>query len=331
MSEAATIDSQQYQQFIQQFGSRTQHIFIGKNCHLGQSSFIAQTYYNQQMHSLFPSIFPAIITSTASSSSCQFLHANCHDRYFASNPLVKYHLLPVKKQGFEWLFDSLPSREQNLLQFQSEITSRPSDISSQLQSLQQQCKHIHSLQPTNSTDRLSLTDEQQSLLSINPTDRILFLGTGCAIPSKYRNVSSIFLYIEQTTFASGILLDAGAGTWNQLLHLIPPSNHLAYMQSFSIELQWALLIKVIWISHPHADHHLGLIRIIQERYSLLQRHNFQLPPVIIIAPFSVWRFLEECCEIFPDLRRGYVYMPTKYFEPVEMCLSCQPTSNVYKQ
>eukprot|EP00976_Prorocentrum_cordatum_P002991 58128-Prorocentrum_minimum.AAC.1 len=42
---------------------------------------------------------------------------------------------------------------------------------------------------------------------------LVFLGTGSAIPSKYRNVSSIFLDIPG---AGGLLMDAGEGCLSQL-------------------------------------------------------------------------------------------------------------------
>jgi ribonuclease Z len=42
---------------------------------------------------------------------------------------------------------------------------------------------------------------------------VLFLGTGSAMPSKYRNVSGILL---RRRGGAGILLDAGEATLNQL-------------------------------------------------------------------------------------------------------------------
>jgi hypothetical protein len=53
-------------------------------------------------------------------------------------------------------------------------------------------------------------------LSADPMGSIRFLGTACAIPSKYRNVSGIFV----ETGSGALLLDAGEGSWHQLLRLI---------------------------------------------------------------------------------------------------------------
>lgn len=46
--------------------------------------------------------------------------------------------------------------------------------------------------------------------------RLYFLGTGAALPSKYRNVTSIYLGIP--TYG-GLLLDAGEGSFGQLARL----------------------------------------------------------------------------------------------------------------
>jgi len=86
-----------------------------------------------------------------------------------------------------------------------------------------------------------------------------FLGTGSAIPGKHRNVSSIFLDM----FDRGcILLDCGEGSYGQLV------------RSLGIEQADDALMrmKLVWISHMHADHHLGLLQILS-RCKQLKRQS----------------------------------------------------------
>jgi ribonuclease Z len=51
-------------------------------------------------------------------------------------------------------------------------------------------------------------------------------------------------------------------------------------------------IRAVWISHSHADHHLGLLRLLQER-----QMSDENDPVMLIAPACMFQFLEKCEEI----------------------------------
>ncbi|KAJ8585232.1 hypothetical protein M405DRAFT_773220 [Rhizopogon salebrosus TDB-379] len=83
---------------------------------------------------------------------------------------------------------------------------------------------------------------------------VVTLGTGSAIPSKYRNVSGTLLHIPEAGY---ILLDAGEGTWGQLAR-----NYGAGV--------WDVLrgLKCIFISHIHGDHHIGLAKILSIRQQI---------------------------------------------------------------
>ncbi|KAL9616778.1 MAG: hypothetical protein Q9160_008375 [Pyrenula sp. 1 TL-2023] len=85
---------------------------------------------------------------------------------------------------------------------------------------------------------------------------IITLGTGSALPSKYRNVSATLMRVPGR---GSYLFDCGEGTLGQLKRVFSPD-----------ELRSVLLdLKMIWISHLHADHHLGLINILKS-YNLMR-------------------------------------------------------------
>ena len=46
---------------------------------------------------------------------------------------------------------------------------------------------------------------------------VIFLGTGSALPSKYRNVTGIYLRLPR----GGMLLDCGEGSFHQLRSMYP--------------------------------------------------------------------------------------------------------------
>lgn len=73
--------------------------------------------------------------------------------------------------------------------------------------------------------------------------RVVFLGTGAMVPTKDRNVQSIYLEYN----GEGVLIDCGEGTQRQMN--IAGINRLK--------------VKKILISHWHGDHVAGLIGLIQ--------------------------------------------------------------------
>lgn len=99
------------------------------------------------------------------------------------------------------------------------------------------------------------TEEYQNKLDERQKDipskdaEIVTLGTGSALPSKYRNVSAtLFRVPGYGTY----LLDCGENTLGQLKRV------------FGDDLPEVLRdLKAIWISHLHADHHLGTASVIK--------------------------------------------------------------------
>ncbi|KAI3336496.1 hypothetical protein HD806DRAFT_473860 [Xylariaceae sp. AK1471] len=83
----------------------------------------------------------------------------------------------------------------------------------------------------------------------NRDAEIISLGTGSALPSKYRNVSATLVRVPGY---GNYLFDAGENTMGQMRRV------------FGNELSSVLRdLKAIWISHLHADHHLGIAAVIK--------------------------------------------------------------------
>ncbi|KAF5351284.1 hypothetical protein D9758_007983 [Tetrapyrgos nigripes] len=90
--------------------------------------------------------------------------------------------------------------------------------------------------------------------------RIITLGTGSAVPSKYRNVSATVISIPGY---GNILLDCGEGTWGNLV------RHFGEDESSPTNV-WQFLrdLKCIFISHTHGDHHMGTAKLLAQRKKL---------------------------------------------------------------
>ncbi|KAL4944414.1 hypothetical protein BDV06DRAFT_187261 [Aspergillus oleicola] len=88
---------------------------------------------------------------------------------------------------------------------------------------------------------------------------ITTLGTGSSLPSKYRNVSSTLIHVPSQGY---YLLDCGEGTLGQLKRLFNPQQLSDVLRN----------LRLVWVSHLHADHHLGTVSVLkawyQENYPL---------------------------------------------------------------
>ncbi|TPX53354.1 hypothetical protein SeMB42_g00852 [Synchytrium endobioticum] len=116
---------------------------------------------------------------------------------------------------------------------------------------------------------------------------VTMLGTGAALPSRFRNVSSALISIPNY---GHILLDAGEGTYGQMY------RRFAHDAEQSVE-NILLNLKCIFISHMHADHHLGVIRLLLARRELCFKNGTQSPPLCIIGPPQYWIWLCEYSEV----------------------------------
>lgn len=104
-------------------------------------------------------------------------------------------------------------------------------------------KEIEELLNTDKTD--------QNLPS--PDAEIICLGTGSALPSKYRNVSATLLRVPGS---GSYLFDCGENTLGQLRRIFSSAELSDILRD----------LKIIWISHLHADHHLGITSVIKAWY-----------------------------------------------------------------
>ncbi|CAG8440575.1 11933_t:CDS:10 [Diversispora eburnea] len=112
------------------------------------------------------------------------------------------------------------------------------------------------------------------------------LGTGSTLPSKYRNVTATLLTIPNN---GCILLDVGEGTYSSL------TRHLGkHGDKMGIE-KCLYDLKCIFISHMHADHHLGLTRILSKWNELNYKNDNAF--IHLIGPPRLWKWLDELSDV----------------------------------
>lgn len=116
---------------------------------------------------------------------------------------------------------------------------------------------------------------------------IITFGTGSALPSKYRNVVSTLVKVPYFDINSGkitnrnILLDAGENTVGQISRHFSEAKRREMFQD----------LRMIYLSHLHADHHLGIVSMLKEWY----KYNKNSPEakIYLITPWQYNKFIRE--------------------------------------
>ncbi|KAK7938729.1 hypothetical protein WMY93_002055 [Mugilogobius chulae] len=130
-----------------------------------------------------------------------------------------------------------------------------------------------------------------------PFPEVVFLGTGSALPMKTRNVSGTLLNISPS---ESVLLDCGEGTFGQLC------------RHYGNEVDQALCkISSVFISHMHADHHTGLIKLLYQRERALASQGKNFSPVFLMGPSHIMSWLNQYHEACEDVLRHINFIPNR--------------------
>ncbi|KAG7050938.1 metallo-beta-lactamase superfamily protein [Colletotrichum scovillei] len=119
----------------------------------------------------------------------------------------------------------------------------------------------------------------------NRDTEIIPLGTGSAVPSKYRNVSATLVRVPQY---GNYLFDCGENTLGQLQRTFGAEETNKILQE----------TRCIFISHMHADHHLGTARFLRA-WNEATIHLSPQPQLGLIGPAAMQYFLMEYSRIEP--------------------------------
>lgn len=131
-------------------------------------------------------------------------------------------------------------------------------------------------------------DEERSRQTLpRPDTQIIPLGTGSAMPSKYRNVSATLIRVPGW---GSYLLDCGENTLGQL------RRSFGYIEADNILRD----LRAIYVSHAHADHHLGTVSVMAQWHRITKAVPADANnKLAIIAPSRYQDFIRESFDIEP--------------------------------
>ncbi|RXG59150.1 Zinc phosphodiesterase ELAC protein 2 [Armadillidium vulgare] len=143
--------------------------------------------------------------------------------------------------------------------------------------------------------------------------KILFLGTGSGAATGFRNVSGILIKLCSE---SNVLLDCGEGTLNQMVRFFGKDETMSVLRK----------LKLIFISHRHQDHHVGLIALLDERKkALMEAGKKEFPNLYILAPRDIIRLVKDAEHHF-DLD----FENTTFINNIGLAKDTSIKSSVYK-
>jgi ribonuclease BN (tRNA processing enzyme) len=337
LSPTVTVQRADYTAWMHSFGPHTTHVLCGaagdtEGSVEAHSAYVATTIQCNKLHLAVPSMFPHLRT-VYGSSSCQpstTRSASATGNVVRGVPGMRYTFLPLRNLGLSYptVADAVDcmQRAQQLWQeaLEGEHASKIAAAQKELAAVQAAVTASASNSHEGIVrDPYGLDSTQASPLA-NTEGGLSFLGTGCAVPSKYRNVSGILLDLPRDAQRQecALLIDAGEGTWSQMLRLLCETNREVPVSALKYRL--ARKLRVVWVSHPHADHHLGLVRVIAERWVALQHatdsETGHHGPLLVIAPASVLAFLRDyAAALNGSLSEAYIGVSCRDFDPNDDC------------
>ncbi|KAJ3185591.1 Zinc phosphodiesterase ELAC protein 2 [Geranomyces variabilis] len=250
------LEDARYRDWMNKFSSKTHHLVVGKRYNSADICFRAAADFQVEVNALDKDIFPL--------------------PYYSDSPQLAIKSVP-----------QLPK----LTVAAKALTDFTIEPAPKLETTECLAPYVAKLEPIES--RATIVQEAQAMIAqaaltrrdsdIHPAEDgvvVIPLGTGSAIPGRFRNVSSTFV-----TFPTGnLLLDAGEGTLGQLFRHYGPEALRKEVAN----------LKLVFVSHLHADHHLGIIRMLSFWNEVRDK---EAKPLVMIAPARYRIFLKEYSDV----------------------------------
>ncbi|KAI9103213.1 beta-lactamase-like protein [Phlyctochytrium arcticum] len=276
-----TIQSSAYTEWIGKFPPNTQHLFVSRDVCPMDLSFRAAGILQHKLNHLDKDIFPLPYYSSKPNIDLKDI-PKMPKNICATLPMTNFFIEPsVKMETTESLkaFDPSEIELDSPVPLGSDATATNEATPVIVPDIATKEIVINTPTPAVSDVASEKPVTDQAPIAV-PDITIVPLGTGAAIPGKYRNVSSTLV----TTPKGNILLDAGEGTLGQLFRHFGPSELPKQIQT----------LKMLFVSHMHADHHLGVVKILK----MWSETGATRLTVVSPIKYQVWLKEYSDCESF---------------------------------
>ncbi|TPX43189.1 hypothetical protein SeMB42_g00246 [Synchytrium endobioticum] len=245
-----------YVEWIRSFGSTTYHIIMSE-AHSPQTLTLRSAgLIQQQLNYIDAEIFPLPFTKQPDEQVDLQKDLQLSKNAVYARPLLNFQFTPTVKLDESACYGKLPVEppKKELVPYLGQVHRERKQLMSAARAKRMDC---------------------------DDDVRIIPLGTGSALPSKYRNVSSTLITLP----TGSVFLDAGEGTYGQLFR--------------SCGLQTSEILKnlkLIFVSHMHADHHLGVFMLISRWNEAVGNDKSKVLYIVAPTQFSRWMNAYSKCE-----------------------------------
>ena len=282
MTPRDVLDSEEYCQWMASFGPATKHLLLHRTLCPPDWTLRGLLKSHGPLNLLDPSLFREFSKlPTGDMVPCpeelKVLQLLPRESVIVGRTLLQYQLKPTQKEGVD---------ESHVLKpFASYWEGHMSRVRKSTD-IKKALAKLPNRKPAEEDPSNDSAASPPSARKTATGDFVTFLGTGASCPSKYRNVSSILL---QTGVAGNMMFDSGEGTLAQLYRHFGPSEGDRIIAQ----------LRVIFISHIHGDHNLGIVSLLRRRADILQQQMEQqsfmakMNPTRVIGPRKVGWWLRD--------------------------------------
>ncbi|KAJ3220632.1 Zinc phosphodiesterase ELAC protein 2 [Clydaea vesicula] len=261
------------------------HIILNHEFNPHEVIFVGSSKLQRDLNYLDEKIFPLPYYNVEPLKSFTNLDYTLPSNTILGEPLMSVVISPnVKLDYSESIKNSVDFLRWKILKSNTELVLKPKFL---LEPFIRRCEAAKKAIKLKEKDLQNLNNEN---LEVDKDDYysktfIIPLGTGSAIPSKYRNVSSTLVILPSK---SVIILDCGEATLGQIIrHYGPDTTNNEILKN----------LKLMFISHMHADHHLGFLSI-YKKWLKVRKPNAQLN---VICPVFFVYWLRDY-NVFEDIQ-----------------------------
>lgn len=250
------INDARYTSWIESFSPKVHHMFMNEDFDStkfydregSSSEMFRHQVYNNSLQAFFPKNFPMITPIKPVEMIAESsIFDKIHFDRYAKG--LQYVITPLKKRGYQKPIDQEAKQAPTVESF------------SGFEEAYCACK-----------EHLALTP-RSALYQYQDSPSLCFLGTGSMMPSTYRNVSSICLNFGD----QHMLMDCGEGSFSQMMDCVGLEKIDIFLKN----------LRVIFISHIHVDHNLGMFKMLAERQESSNRAEVPYEVTFILTPANL--------------------------------------------